>query len=555
MTRTNIPIVTLMKWIEEEENHQNSIFGILRENLFFSSISPQLNASYRERGLRTPLGIDATGINSPGIITAWLCGASHMSLTPRFEGYPDLESMADPWISAWTIIHVLNYKFGEDLTPGTFFNIAFDPEMWDSGPIRSLVNHLFDAEGSIEWKKADLEYNFRDIKKVRIPPCMASSVTIRLKPNSELGSLEKIYEVLLKRGTDISISLSPEFSALPDKALSLVEKLREKMLHTPGIFLESSGEHPSRDTLALASELFRSEIARESIGLIDGVSCFNFPKLIRCGFNLFQVQTDISEPGGYLRLRQYLSLLEREMAKSASFSVEEFISQGKPGSGTELRLSNLASYTEQLKTEQSLEQPESIKGSRPLGYFDCIDAPCAERCRFHCYTPQTMRHAANGNFNKAFDEIVRHNPFPETTREHGEKMCWEKCTRQIYEGKIPTRKIEKFILDNVSGERSFTFEEDAKTALVKGATPEGIAYALTLAKNGVKPTVIEQATSINQLFSEAPGWLAPHLVSDLNRLEKYGLPVAFGVSSPEKPESSFDIIYHPEKADTLTPNL
>ncbi len=112
-------------------------------------------------------------------------------------------------------------------------------------------------------------------------------------------------------------------------------------------------------------------------------------------------------------------------------------------------LANLSRYSAEVLTGKDYIReyikPPDIKTTRALGYFDCISAPCRDTCAASQDIPDYLRFTAAGQFDKAYEVILRTNPFPSVTGMVCDHLCQGKCTRINYDDPLQIREVKRFI--------------------------------------------------------------------------------------------------------------
>ena len=97
---------------------------------------------------------------------------------------------------------------------------------------------------------------------------------------------------------------------------------------------------------------------------------------------------------------------------------------------------------------RALEDPRYKKGYHPhglpkveskLGLFDCVTAPCVEKCAVHQDVPEYAWLIAQREYNRALEVILSRNPLPGVTGYVCNHLCQTRCTRNNYDEPVAIR--------------------------------------------------------------------------------------------------------------------
>ncbi len=259
-------------------------------------------------------------------------------------------------------------------------------------------------------------------------------------------------------------------------------------------------------SVQLANKLQKDFGGKLNISFSGGANAFNFPDLVACGLTPVTVCSDLLKPGGYGLLTQYITNLREAFRDADAGSIPEFIqykSNRKVEDWRKAGLLNLSEYACKVLDSKACKKTEihdpTIKTHRKLDNFDCIQAPCVDACPTNQDIPDYLYYTANSDFQKAFEVIMRRNPFPYTTGMICDHLCQSKCTRMNYEEALQIREIKRFIAENK--ERDFSPVVNPgfglKVAII-GAGPSGLSAAYFLVLAGFKVDIYET--------KDQPGW-------------------------------------------------
>ncbi|MBE0677262.1 MAG: putative selenate reductase subunit YgfK, partial [Bacteroidales bacterium] len=325
----------------------------------------------------------------------------------------------------------------------------------------------------------------------------------------------------------------------------------------PTMYMSGRALHPISVNLARKlQEEFRGGLL---LSFSAGADAFNIATLISCGFTTVTVCSDLLRPGGYMRLSQYFSELNAGLQKHDAGNINDFIS--RTAGLTELNavsltdlnaaaLSNLASYSQAVTSSSACRReyirPPDIKSGRELDMFDCIAAPCSEACATRQDIPDYLWHTSQGDIDKAFEVILRTNPFPSVTGMVCDHLCQGKCTRINYDDPLQIREVKRFI----SGHDEPNLEppkENGLRAAVIGAGPAGLSCAYYLRMAGFSVDVYEARPKAGGMVQYAiPGFRLTDgaVAKDIGRITSLGVNITFNCRIDKQKFESLKDDYH-----------
>ncbi len=142
-----------------------------------------------------------------------------------------------------------------------------------------------------------------------------------------------------------------------------------------------------------------------------------------------------------------------------------------------------------------------------------------------------MFHTAHGNFEKAFEVIMRTNPFPNSTGMVCDHLCQTKCTRINYDNPLLIREIKRFVAEYGDHHAPITKEKNGLKAAIIGAGPSGLSCAWFLALAGFEVDVYEKKDQLGGMISAAiPAFRLTFdaFQKDIDRIEKLGIKIHYG---------------------------
>ena len=137
-----------------------------------------------------------------------------------------------------------------------------------------------------------------------------------------------------------------------------------------------------------------------------------------------------------------------------------------------------------------------------LTEYDCIHAPCIEECAVSQNVPEYMYHTANGDFEKAFESILKDNPLPNMTGNVCDHLCQSKCTRINYDNPLLIRGIKRFVSEKFNDVSVINKKnKNGLKAAVIGAGPSGLSCAYFLALQGFEVNLYESKSFAGGMVS------------------------------------------------------
>ncbi|MBN2729695.1 MAG: putative selenate reductase subunit YgfK [Bacteroidales bacterium] len=446
------------------------------------------------------------------------------------------------YLDAWIMIHVLNHKlYGKnDGGAGAIFNMSVGYNL--EGILKDNVQWFFEKMNScrpeLDAKIAEISNLYPEIENLSIPDQISDNITLSTMHGCPPDEIEKIGMYLInEKKLHTVIKLNPTLLG-PDKlryilneklkfktvvpeeafrhdlkytdALNIIRNLTSHAAHQKVHFglkltntLESKNirkrlpenedmHYMSGRALHPISVNLAAKLQKEFKGTLDisfsaGADAFNTPEILKCGISTVTVSSDLLKPGGYAKLSQYLRKIEEQIGDS---KLEDFVPQNG-----ETRIRHLEDYASRVLEnglyEKAWRDPV-IKTARPLNQFDCIHAPCQSTCPTHQDIPEYMHQVANGNFQKAFEVIMRTNPLPNTTGGVCDHECQTRCTRINYDESLAIREVKRWVAD-LENDESFikALPKNGKKAAIIGAGPAGLSCAYFLLLGGFEVDIFE----------------------------------------------------------------
>jgi putative selenate reductase len=504
----------------------------------------------------------------------------------------------DEYLRAWVLIHVLHHKLGFAGNPGIIFNLSvgYDLAGIQKPNMQWFLQQMKDCSAYKQGMVDQVSVYYPEIGELKIPDRISDNVTLSTMHGCPPTEIERICAYLMKEQdlhTYVKCNptlLGPERVrsilhedlgyndvVVPDTAFehdlayeAAVPMLRRLMglasehgLHF-GVKLSNtlevenfrpvfdasekmmylSGRPLHAITVNLAHELSEEFDGALPMSFSAGADCFNTADLLAAGLQTITVCSDLLKTGGYLRLPQYIDKIKEAFTEAGAGSIDEFArlkvssNESPSGAGDSTR-SNLWRYANKTRGERKLHKAAFMtsrsKTSRELDLFDCIEAPCMDRCAINQKVPQYMNAVKQGDFENARRLTLQDNPIASTLGRVCDHLCETTCIRTHLDEPLAIREIKRFIMDqrpvHVSGIEKP--EQPLKVAII-GAGPGGMAAASELAHAGCKVEIFEMHTYAGGMVGGAiPEFRLPQAIfnHDLERLLQLGVSIHYGVKA------------------------
>ena len=542
-------------------------------------VSWLMGASYIE--LKTIQTLDELEVNKPCI------DMQDEGYNCEWSQELKIEQSFDEYLNAWIIIHLLNHRFGQDKDPGVIFNmsVGYDLKGIMQGNVQWFLDKMKQCPKELQTKIDELRPLYPSIDKVAIPHQLSDNITLSTMHGCPADEIESIARHLIrdkKLHTYVKLNptlLGPERlreilnkklgfkTEVPDKAfehdlkykdaLTIIRSLQqtaseEKLefglkltntLETKNIkdvfggdvdmmYMSGRALHPI--SVNVAARLQHDFEGTLHLSFSGGADAFNISTLLAAGIKTVTVSSDLLKPGGYMRLHQYIEELSATMKKEGAESFDTLI---QSVSGCEEfqkgALNNLTDYADKVLTEKSYHRTgiagPDIKTESNLDFFDCISAPCRETCATHQDIPEYLFFTSSGQFDKAYETILRTNPFPAITGMVCDHLCQNKCTRVNYDDPLLIREVKRFISEQDVVKLNPQNSNGIKAAII-GAGPAGLSCAYYLALAGFGVDVFEAKPKAGGMVEYAiPGFRLTDeaIQKDFQRLKDLGVNIQY----------------------------
>ena len=250
-------------------------------------------------------------------------------------------------------------------------------------------------------------------------------------------------------------------------------------------------------SISLAAKLTEEFDGRLRISYSGGADYHNIKEIVDAGIWPVTVATTLLKPGGYDRMTQMASLLEKENVVFTRVNPEA--------------VRKLA--------DDARTNPHHVKAVKPLPsrkmkkqvpLLDCFAAPCKEGCPIHQDIPAYLKLVKEGKYGEAMQVITEKNPLPFITGTICAHPCMNKCTRNFYEESVYIRGMKLIAAekgyDALMDQIAFSPVTKSGKAAVIGGGPAGMAAAYFLRRAGMETTLFEK--------TDSPGGVVRHVIPE-----------------------------------------
>jgi len=497
----------------------------------------------------------------------------------------------DEYLRAWVLIHALHRRLGfPGEAPGVVFNmsVGYDLAGIQKPNVQWYLDVMRDASAYLGGYIDIVARHFPGVREVAIPADLSDNVTLSTMHGCPPDEIERIAGYLLaERGLHTAVKCNPTLLGpervrgilqgdlgygdvvVPDAAFGhdlkwedavpmfgrLQGMAAERALHF-GLKLSNtlevenwrtvfpddrmmylSGRALHALTVNLALRLAEEYRGGMPLSFAGGADCFNAPQLLACGLRPVTVCSDLLKSGGYLRLRQYLEETAAALDAAGAGDLDDF---ARRVAGVEdvaaAGLANLRRYAAGVSRERRYRKDAFATGrsktARPLGLFDCIEAPCTDECPVDQDVPQYMAAVREGRYADAVAITRRDNPLASILGHVCDHLCEHTCIRTHYDEPLAIREMKRFIMSREEspdvGERAP--DRGQKVAII-GAGPAGISAARLLGQAGFGVTIFERHPYAGGMVGGAiPIYRLPQerIDADLAGLGPLGVTVEYG---------------------------
>ncbi|MBN1552397.1 putative selenate reductase subunit YgfK [bacterium] len=508
-----------------------------------------------------------------------------------------LNQSTGEYVKAWVLIHVLReiLEFGTSMPFGTVFNISvgYNLEGISSEPMIRFMETMADASEEIDACKHILKKRFPDFADIQIPSEISNNVTLSTMHGCPPEEIENIARFLMmERHLHTTVKLNPtllgksmvmdilhhslgftdivipdsvfENDLSYDRALEMIEALQKtaescgvrfgvKLSNTlamknvkgylPGNEMYMSGRALYPLTINLLAKLQSEFNGRLNISFSAGADSYNILEILSSGAYPVSVATDVLKPGGYAKFKNYIDSIKGGMETLRKESLPDLMADKVESA--------------QKAASKALQEHRYKKSYHPFGLpkvestltlFDCITAPCVEKCAVKQNVPGYAWCLEHGDADKALSIVLEQNPLPMVTGYVCTHLCQTRCTRNNYDEPVQIRSLKRFAAENGRANLSVAPPNGRKIAII-GSGPSGLAASYFLALNGFKVTVFEAKDRPGGMLALAPDFRLPkdRVQSDIDRIRHLGVTILCSQPITESPDTllnrDYDAVY------------
>lgn len=503
-----------------------------------------------------------------------------------------IDQSFNEYLMAWVLIHALHHKLGFAGSPGMIFNmsVGYNLEGILKPNVQGFLARMDHAGAALEETVAEVAKVYPAVKDLAIPARLSDNVTLSTMHGCPPDEIGRIAAYLIEeRGLHTNVKLNPTLLGperlrgilngrlgfkqvtVPDEAfghdlkypdaLKILNDLRaraakkgvafgvklsntlevinhRKVFSAKEKMMYLSGRPLQAVTVNLAATLaseFEGDLPMSYAGGADG---WNAADLLACGMTTITASSDLLRPGGYARMLQYIAETETAMKAAGAANLEAFVfakSGEKGGDVKTAALANLLNYAEEVVSHplyhrDTFERQET-KSARPLGFFDCVKAPCTDTCPIDQDVPGYMDAVRRDDLDAAAAIVRRDNVMGATLGRACNHACERTCVRTHYDQPLAIREIKRFIMENGTDPALKAGEPRPGKVAIIGAGPCGLSAAGFLREGGLSVTVFDargQAGGMTTTTLPQYRSLPKVVRKDVARLEAAGVDFRFG---------------------------
>jgi putative selenate reductase len=574
----------------EDDPFRTSAFGHLLETPFGPAAGPH---SQMAQNIIAAWLCGARYIELKTVQTLDVLNVSKPCIDMEDEGYNvewsqelKIYQSFDEYLRAWVLIHALHHKLGfSGKLPGIVFNLSvgYDLKGIHKPNMQWFLQQMRDCSAYKQKLVDQVACFYPGIRQLEIPDRLSDNVTLSTMHGCPPDEIERICAYLMEeQGLHTYVKCNPTLLGparvrgilhddlgyddviVPDSAFEhdLEYAVAVPMLHSLrriaqkcglyfGVKLSNtlevenfrkvfdasekmmylSGRPLHAITVNLAHDLSEEFDGDLPMSFSAGADCFNSADLLAAGMQTITVCSDLLKTGGYLRLLQYI-----ELVREAITNADALVVPTHPGAKTRENLRHYAKLTrQQSRLQKSAFLTSRSKTDRKLDLFDCIQAPCVDKCAVNQKVPQYMNAVRQGEIGEALRLTQADNPIASTLGRVCDHLCETTCIRTHLDEPLAIREIKRFIMDHEvpQGFSQQTQTTGLKVAII-GAGPGGMAVASELALAGCEVEIFEMHAYAGGMVGGAiPEFRLPQAVfkHDLERLLNLGVRIHYNVKA------------------------
>ncbi len=339
---------------------------------------------------------------------------------------------------------------------------------------------------------------------------------VDLQYGDAIPMLERLVALSQRDGLGFGVKLTNTLGSVNDQGF------------LPGDEMYMSGRALLPLSVAVGALLTKEFKGTLPISYSGGATASTIVDLFECGIRPITLATDLLKPGGYVRLKQMVELLEE---RSESWGVKT------------IDLNKIEALAESSLTREDLHKDyrghEKVEVEGRLPLTDCYVAPCIEACPIHQNIPDYIYLVGQGRYADALEVIYETNALPNLTGYICDHQCQYHCTRLDYEGTVQIREMKKIAVEEGFAEYVKRWERPEQSsfkAAVVGAGPAGLSAAYFLARSGFVVTLFERekdAGGVTRYVIPSFRFPASALQGDIDFIAEHGVEFKFSTPSEE----------------------
>ncbi len=270
-------IDVLLKWILNDLEERNEIFGITKEQFFIPDSADPFRMRRYGKLLETPLGV-ASGPHTQlaqNIVVAWLTGSRYIELKTiqvldeldvtkpcidmTDEGYNcewsqelRLDESFNEYLNAFILLYILKDKlgFGGD-EAGFVFNMSAGYELKGihSPTVQRFFDRMEDCSKELAEKIEQISTIYPRVKELGIPGKISDNLTISTMHGCPPDEIEKIARYFIEeRGYHTTIKLNPTLLG-PERLRDILNNKLNFEIDVPDLAFEHDLKYPDAITL------------------------------------------------------------------------------------------------------------------------------------------------------------------------------------------------------------------------------------------------------------------------------------------------------------------
>ncbi len=326
------------------------------------------------------------------------------------------------------------------------------------------------------------------------------------------GMLERLIATSKKENLQFGVKLTNTLGSVNNKGV------------LPGDEMYMSGRALFPLSINLAAKISKKFNGELPISYSGGASKFNVEDIFSTGIRPITLATDLLQPGGYNRLNDMATLLE----KSSAWEMNKIDVE---------KLETLAADALKMHyTKKEWRGNDRAEVDEDLPVFDCYVAPCTVACPISQDIPEYIKLVGQKRYAEAVELIYEKNALPSITGHICSHQCQYNCTRLDYEGTVEIREMKKIAILNGFDDYKKKWKvpeitKDKKIAVV-GAGPAGLSAAYFLSREGFDVTIFDKHDSAGGVVEHViPHFRIPReaILNDIDFIEAHGVKFVFGV--------------------------